>query len=86
MASGVIVAVAAMRRRPGWTGVGLIVMMMMLWGSFLLLGWGVDWIVYGIHSRSYISAILYLGLGTYIVGNVPPDPTPGSEIVSKGDR
>lgn len=86
LVAGGLVVVAAIRRRPGWEGVGLIVTMMMLWGSFLLIGWGVDTFIYGVPSRAYISAILYLGLGTYILGNVPPDPTPGSDIPSRADK
>lgn len=88
--SGVMVAVAAVRRRPGWEGVGAIVFMSTLFGSFYILGWAVDTWAYHMNTRSYIVGLILLGLALYISGNVPPDPPSESgeksPVVEKSDQ
>lgn len=71
--AGIAILVEAIRGRPGWAALGGIVTMVMLWGFFYLLGWGVG-IAHGNASRtSFIPAMLYLGVGLYIWGNVPQE-------------
>lgn len=73
-ASGAMVAIAAIRRRPGWEGVGAIAFMSTLFGSFYIIGWAVDTFAYHLTTRGYIVGLILLGLAVYISGNVPPDP------------
>jgi len=71
--AGAMILVEAIRGRPGWAALGGITTMVMLWGCFYLLGWGVG-ISNGHPSRlSFIPAILYLSVGFYIWGNVPQE-------------
>jgi hypothetical protein len=74
LASGILVAIAAIRRRPGWEGVGAIAFMSSLFGSFYVLGWFVDQFALDHSSRSYVVGVILIGLALYISGNVPPDP------------
>lgn len=89
-AAGLLVAVAAIRRRPGWEGVGGVAFMCSLWGSFVILGWAVDQFAYGITSRSWFVGLILIGLSLYISGNVPPDPPKElggpTPTVDKADR
>ena len=71
--AGVTVLIEGARGRPGWGAVGGVMGMTMLWGNFYLVGFIVQ-VFDHIPSRSYISAIIYIGVALYIWGNIPPDP------------